>query len=162
MAFIFLLLAVLTGVVLADAVLENTGAATVTLFNRSFDQLSFGELLLVAAGLGFLILLFLFLAFGSSRARRMRRRERREANRDLEAHVEDLERDNARMRQELGRRRETAPAGANQPAAAAASGRSGPPPAGPEPLRSRRERLDDRAEPVAPLRRPPSSTDEGF
>jgi hypothetical protein len=74
MAALFLLLAVLVGVVLGDAVLENTDAGTVTLFNRTFDQLDNGQLLLVFAGLGFLLALFLFLAFGSSRSRRARRR----------------------------------------------------------------------------------------
>jgi hypothetical protein len=144
MGVIFLLLAVLAGVVLVDVVMENTGAATVTLFNRSFDQLTWGELLLVAAGVGFLLLLFLMLAFGSSRARRMRRRERRVATRDLEGQVEELERENARMRQELSQRRPAAPV--DRSGATAASARQGPPPppGGPEPLRSRRERLDDR------------------
>ena len=103
MAALFLLLAVLIGVVLVDAVLENTTASTVTLFDRSFSQLSAGELLVVFAGLGFLLALFLFLAFGSSRSRRTRRRELRSARRDAESRVEDLEHENARLRDELAR-----------------------------------------------------------
>jgi hypothetical protein len=159
MAAFFLLLAVLTGVVLADAVLENSGAATVTLFNRSFDQLSMGQFLLVAAGLGFLLLLFLFLAAGASRGRRTRRRERRAATRDLGARVEELERENARLRSEVPRR-ET-PAGDRTAAATGAGpGRPAPAPDSPEPLRARRERLDDRAEPVAPRRRPPGTNED--
>ena len=85
MAILFLLLAVLVGVVIGDAVLENSTASTVTLFDRSFDQLSDGELLAVFAGLGFLLALFLFLAFGASRSRRTRRRELRSARRDAES-----------------------------------------------------------------------------
>jgi hypothetical protein len=106
MAVFFLLLVFLIGVVLAVAVVENTAAGSVTLFNRSIDQLSTGELLLVFAGLGFLVALFLFLAFGSSRTRRSRRKELRSRRRDAEGRVEELERENARLRQELTGKRE--------------------------------------------------------
>lgn len=106
MAAFFLLLAVLIGVVLVDAVLENTTASSITLFNRSFDQLSDGELLVVFAGLGFLLALFLFLAFGSSRTRRSKRKELRSRRRDAEGRVGDLERENDQLRQELTHTRE--------------------------------------------------------
>jgi type II secretory pathway pseudopilin PulG len=106
MAAFFLLLAVLVGVVLVDAVLENTSASSIVLFNRSFDQLSGGELLVVFAALGFLLTLFLFLAFGSSRTRRSRRKELRSRRRDAEGRVEELERENARLRQEATSARE--------------------------------------------------------
>jgi F0F1-type ATP synthase membrane subunit b/b' len=106
MAVLFLLLAVLIGVVLVDAVLENTTATSTILFNRSFDQLSGGELLAVFAGLGFLLALFLFLAFGASRGRRSRRKELRSRRRDAEGRVGELERENADLRQELTRSRE--------------------------------------------------------
>jgi len=106
MAVFFLLLAVLIGVVVVDAVLENTGASNVTLFDRSIDQLSGGELLVVFAGLGFLLALFLFLAFGSSRTRRSRRKELKSRGRDAEGRVDELERENAQLRQELTDARE--------------------------------------------------------
>jgi hypothetical protein len=109
-AAFFLLLAVLVGVVLVDAVLENTTASSITLFDRSFDQLSGGELLVLFAGLGFLLALFLFLAFGSSRTRRSRRKELRSRRRDAEGRVDELERENAQLRQELDRSREHAEA----------------------------------------------------
>lgn len=157
MAALFLLLAVLIGVVLVDAVLENTTAGTVTLFDRSFDQLSSGELLVVFAGLGFLLALFLFLAFGSSKSRRTRRRELRSARRDAESRVDDLEQENARLRDELARtgrvgrladERNAAtasPVGERQPA-------PGQPTGPPQPTSRRTERIDDRT--VPPAQRP--------
>ncbi len=104
MAALFLLLAIITGSVVGDAALANSGSGTVTLFNRwTITRFTEGELLLIAAGLGFLCALFLFTAFGASRSRRMRRRERRLARRDLEGRVAELEQDNAGLRQELSR-----------------------------------------------------------
>jgi type II secretory pathway pseudopilin PulG len=152
MAALFLLLAVLIGVVLVDAVLENTTTATLTVFNRSFDQLSTGELLVVFAGLGFLLALFLFLAFGSSRTRRARRKELRSARRDAEGRVEELERENARLRQELERTGRTGRLGrpdervgaTNATTTQAPVQRSGMPPPPPQPTSVRRERIDDR------------------
>jgi type II secretory pathway pseudopilin PulG len=161
MAALFLLLAVLVGVVLVDAVLENTTAGTVTLFDRSFDQLSGGELLVVFAGLGFLLALFLFLAFGSSKSRRTRRRELRSARRDAESRVDDLEQENARLRDELARagrvgrladERNAAtasPVGERQPAPGQPTG---PPTGPPQPTSRRTERIDDRT--VPPAQRP--------
>ena len=106
MAAFFLLLCILVVVVIGDALVENTEANSVTLFNQSFDQLSGGELLAVSAGLGFLLALFLFFAFGSSRTRRSRRKELKSRRRDAEGRVGELERENARLRQELTGTRE--------------------------------------------------------
>jgi type II secretory pathway pseudopilin PulG len=151
MAALFLLLAVLIGVVLVDAVLENTTASTVTLFDRSFSQLSAGELLVVFAGLGFLLALFLFLAFGSSRSRRTRRRELRSARRDAESRVEDLEHENARLRDELARvgrldeRNATTATPVGERPPALGDRRAGPP----QPTNRRTERIDDRTVPPA-------------
>jgi hypothetical protein len=149
MAALFLLLAVLVGVVLGDAVLENTDAGTVTLFNRTFDQLDNGQLLLVFAGLGFLLALFLFLAFGSSRSRRARRRELRVARRDAEGRVDELEVENARLRSDLARAEQVGRLGPDERTAATA------PPVGeraagpPQPTSRRTERIDDRIVPPA-------------
>ena len=101
MAVFFLLLAVLCLVVLGAAGLENNDPSTTTLLDRSFGQLTEGQLLIVAAGLGFLVALFLFLAFGASRTRRTRRKELKSRRRDAEGRVDELERENARLRQEL-------------------------------------------------------------
>jgi HAMP domain-containing protein len=149
MAAIFLLLAVLIGVVLVDVVLENTTTASITLFDRSFDQLSTGELLITFAGLGFLLTLFLFLAFGSSRSRRARRKELRSARRDAEGRVGELERENEKLRQELERAGRMGRLGhpeervgaANATTTQAPVQRGGTPP---QPTNMRRERIDDR------------------
>jgi TolA-binding protein len=106
MAVLFLLLAFLVVVLLAAAGLENTDPGTATLFDRSFGQLSEGQLLVLAAALGFLVALFLFLAFGASRTRRSRRKELRSRRRDAEGRVDELERENARLQKDLASARE--------------------------------------------------------
>jgi hypothetical protein len=151
MAVLFLLLAVLVGVVIGDAVLENSTASTVTLFDRSFDQLSDGELLAVFAGLGFLLAVFLFLAFGASRGRRTRRRELRAARRDAESRVDELQHENARLRDELARAGRVGRLGHEErtvPTAPPVGGAPTPP----QPTSRHTERIDDRT--VAPSSRP--------
>jgi uncharacterized integral membrane protein len=106
MAVLFLLLAFLLLVVVAAAGIENTDSSTASLFDRSFGQLTEGQLLLLFAGVGFLIALFLFLAFGASRSRRARRRELKTRRRDAEGRVDELERENARLNKELADVRE--------------------------------------------------------
>ena len=106
MAVLFLLLAILAIVVLGAAGLENTDPSTATLLDRSFGQLTEGQLLIVAAGLGFLVALFLFLAVGASRTRRSRRKELRTRRRNAEGRADELERENARLEQELASARE--------------------------------------------------------
>jgi hypothetical protein len=143
MAVLFLLLAVLVGVVIGDAVLENSTGGTVTLFDRSFDQLSDGELLAVFAGLGFLLAVFLFLAFGSSRARRTRRRELRSARRDAESRVDELQHENARLRDELARTGRVGRLGHEERTVPTAPPVGGPP-GPPQPTSRHTERIDDR------------------
>jgi hypothetical protein len=106
MAVLFLLLAFLVVVVLAAAGLENTSPSPATLFDRSFSGLTEGQLLVLAAALGFLVALFLFLAFGASRTRRTRRKELKSRRRDAESRVDELERENARLQHELANTRE--------------------------------------------------------
>ena len=106
MAVLFLLLAFLLLVGVAAAGIENTDPSTASLFDRSFGQLTEGQLLLLFAAAGFLIALFLFLAFGASRTRRTRRRELKSRRRDAEGRVGELERENARLNKELADARE--------------------------------------------------------
>jgi hypothetical protein len=106
MAVLFLLLAFLLVVVVAAAGIENTDSSTASLFDRSFGQLTEGQLLLLFAGVGVLIALFLFLAFGASRTRRARRRELKSRRRDAEGRVDELERENTRLSKELADTRE--------------------------------------------------------
>jgi hypothetical protein len=103
MAVLFLLLAAIVGVVLGDAWLANTGPGSAELFNRSFTDFTQGQFLVISAGLGFLFALFLSLAWGSSNSRRAKRRERRLIRRDLESRVDELERENGSLREELDR-----------------------------------------------------------
>jgi hypothetical protein len=106
MAVLFLLLAFLTVVLLAAAGLENSSTSSATLFDRSFNQLTEGQLLILAAALGFLVAVFLFLAFGASRTRRTRRKELKSRRRDAESRVDGLERENARLQHELANTQE--------------------------------------------------------
>src|SRR5918996_3823334 len=106
MAVLFLVLALLAAVVIAAVGFENTTASSATLLDRSFGQLTEGQLLVLAAALGFLVALFLFLAFGASRTRRTRRRELKSRRRDAEGRVDELERENARLQHELTNTRE--------------------------------------------------------
>src|SRR3712207_1732193 len=106
MAVLFLLPAFLLLGVVAATGLENTDANSVTLFDRSFGNLTEGQLLAAFAVLGFLIALFLFLAFGASRTRRARRKELKSRRRDAEGRVDELERENDRLRNELVNTRE--------------------------------------------------------
>jgi TolA-binding protein len=170
MAVLFLLLAVVILVALAAVGFENTDPSSATLLDRSFNQLSEGQLLVLAAALGFLVALFLFLAFGASRTRRTRRKELKSRRRDAEGRVDELERENARLQHELSNTREKldsvdrtradavaerdrAEATADRvraDATAPAPGRTGSTdqddraPMPPEPTSVSRERLDDR------------------
>ena len=106
MAVLFLVLALLAAVVIGAVGLENTTASSATLLDRSFSQLTDGQLLVLFAGLGFLVAVFLFLAVGASRTRRSRRKELKSRRRDAEGRVGELERENDRLRQELTSTRE--------------------------------------------------------
>ncbi|HZD38620.1 MAG TPA: hypothetical protein VE664_08275 [Actinomycetes bacterium] len=112
MAVFFLVLAIAVGVVIGDAVVANTGANNVELFNQTITGFTQGQLLVIAAGAGFVFGLLLFLAWGSSRSRRLRRRERREVHRDMEGRIGELERENADLRDEVDRDRRTSRVGA--------------------------------------------------
>ncbi len=104
MAVIFLLLAIGVGAAIGDAVYESTDPGTVTVLERTTDQFTEGQLVGISAGLGFLLALLLVLAASSTRGRRARRRELREATHDLEDRVAELEREGARLRNDLAQR----------------------------------------------------------
>jgi len=127
MAAFFLVLAVIAGVVVGDAVIANTGAGSVTVFGQSITGFTQGQLLVIAAGLGFLFALFLFLAWGSSRNRRIRRRENRLVHRDMASRVDELERTNAGLRDQLERGRRTSRLGDGDVPETTRVSASGPP-----------------------------------
>ena len=103
MAALFLVLAVADAVLLGDAVIANTSASSVSVFDYSVTVFTQGQLLVVAAGLGLLGALLLGLAWRSSGARRAKRWRLRAAERDLQGRVAELERENAALRQERER-----------------------------------------------------------
>jgi uncharacterized integral membrane protein len=101
MVAIFLVLAVADAALLANVLLANTNAGSLTVFDQSVTGFTQGQLLLLAAGLGLLLALFLGIAWSSSSARRAKRRQLRAARRGLEGRVTELERENARLHKEL-------------------------------------------------------------
>jgi cell shape-determining protein MreC len=109
MAATFLVLAVVDAVLLANVVLANTSASSLSVFDQSITGYTQGQLLLFAAALGLLLALFLRLAWSSSSARRAKRRGLRAARREVEGRVAELERENARLRKELEGTRRTGP-----------------------------------------------------
>lgn len=103
MAAFFLVLAVIVGVVIGDAVIANSSAVSIQLFDQTISRFTQGQLLVIAAGAGFVFAALLFLAWGWSKNRRLRRRERREVRRDMEGRIGELERENAGLRDEADR-----------------------------------------------------------
>jgi uncharacterized protein (DUF58 family) len=120
MAAIFLVLAVVDAALLANVALANTSISAVSVFGQSITGYTQGELLLVAAGLGLLLVLFLGIAGSSSSARRAKRRGLRVARREMEGRVAELERENARLHKELeGIRHPGVPVGSQGPSSGA-------------------------------------------
>jgi cell shape-determining protein MreC len=101
MAAIFLLLAVADAALLGNLVLANPNAGSVSVLDRSVTGFTQGQLLLLAAGLGLLLGLLVAVAWSSSIARRLKDRQLRAARREVQSRVARLERDNARLRQQL-------------------------------------------------------------
>jgi hypothetical protein len=120
MAVLLFLLAVAGAVLVGDLVMENTAVGSVTVLDRSFTGYSQGQLLAVAAAVGFLVGLLAVGAVSLRRSRRVRRRELRQAEQELTAEVAQLERENDSMREELARRAQRRPGAGAMPA--------GPPP----------------------------------
>jgi hypothetical protein len=104
MAALFLLLASIGGVVVGDLVLENPTADSITVLNHPITGYSEGLLLAMAAALGLVLGLLVVASARSTRTRRARRKQLRTAGRDLPLQVAELERENARLREELARR----------------------------------------------------------
>jgi outer membrane murein-binding lipoprotein Lpp len=104
MAVLLLLLAVVVGILVGDLVLENPAAGSATVLNHPISGYSEGQLLAMAAALGFVLGLLVVGAASLRRTRRARRRQLRTAERDLTAQLAELERDNASLRQELAHR----------------------------------------------------------
>jgi hypothetical protein len=107
MAAFFLVLAVIVGVVIGDAVVANTAAGSIQLFNQTITGFTQGQLMLIAAAAGFVLALLLFLTVGAGKSRRARRREQRLARRDLQGRIGELEQENSDLRTEVERDQRT-------------------------------------------------------
>jgi hypothetical protein len=101
MAVLLLLLAIVGAVLVGDLVVENTAAGDVTVWHYSITGYSEGQLLAMAAVLGFVLALLVVGSGRMRRGRRARRRQLRTAERDLTAQLAQLERENASLRKEL-------------------------------------------------------------
>jgi uncharacterized membrane protein YciS (DUF1049 family) len=101
MALLLLLLAIVGAVLVGDLVVENTAAGDVTVWQHSITDYSQGQLLAMAAALGFVLGLLVVGSVRMRRTRRARRRQLRTAERDLTAQLAELERENASLREEL-------------------------------------------------------------
>jgi uncharacterized membrane protein YciS (DUF1049 family) len=97
MAVLLLLLAIVGDVL----VVENTAAGDVTVWHYPITGYSEGQLLAMAAALGFVLGLLVVGSVRMRRTRRARRRQLRTAERDLTAQLAELERENASLREGL-------------------------------------------------------------
>lgn len=104
MAALFLLLVIIGGIVVADLVLENPTADSVTVLNHPITGYSEGLVLAMAVALGLVLGLLVVASARSTRKRRARRKQLRTAGRDLPLQVAEMERENTRLREELARR----------------------------------------------------------
>jgi hypothetical protein len=95
MAVFLFLLAILGGVVVADLVLENPTAGEVAVFNQPVSGYRQGELLAMAAALGFVVAVLLVASVSSTHRRRARRRQLRAIRASLQRQAAAPERDQA-------------------------------------------------------------------
>jgi hypothetical protein len=116
MAVLLFLLALAGAVLVGDLVMENTAAGSVTVLDRSLTGYSQGQLLAVAAAVGFLVGVLAVGSVSLRRSRRTRRRELRQAEADLTAEVADLEHENRDLQEELARRAQRRPGTGGMPA----------------------------------------------
>jgi uncharacterized membrane protein YciS (DUF1049 family) len=143
MAVLLLLLALIGAVLVGDLVVENTAAGGVTALQHSITGYSEGQLLAMAAALGFALGLLVVESMRMRRPRRARRRQLRTAERELA----ELERDNASLREELAHRDPPA----RRPGAAAMPAELGIAAAAPTPERRARVRSTPADRPPEPV-----------
>ena len=103
MATLCLLVALIGGVIVGDLLVENPTADDVTLLGHPITGSSEGMLLAVAAALGVVVGLLVVASASTTRTRRARRKQLRTAARELHRRMAELERENARLREELAR-----------------------------------------------------------
>jgi uncharacterized membrane protein YccC len=104
MAALFLMLAIAGTTLVADLVLENTGAGAITVLGYPMTGYRDGLVLAMAAALGLVIGLLVVGSVSLRRTRRARRKQLRRAERELRGQLLELERETAGLRDELARR----------------------------------------------------------
>jgi type VI protein secretion system component VasK len=107
MAVLLFLLAVAGVALVGDLVLENTAPGTVTVLDHSFGGYTGGQLLAAAAAVGLIVGVLAVASVSLRRARRARRKELHQAEQDLTAEVEELERENRALREQLANYRQS-------------------------------------------------------
>jgi hypothetical protein len=95
MAVFFFLVASIGGVVVADLVLENPTVGEATVFNQPVSGYSQGELLAMAAALGFVVAVLLVASVSSTHRRRARRKQLRAIRAGRHRHAAAPEREQA-------------------------------------------------------------------
>jgi hypothetical protein len=98
MAILLLVVLVLAGLVVGDAIVENTSTTTITLAGQQLSGLTLGGWLLAFAVLGFVASYVLLGMLASARRSRVRRRAMRSSEREMAERVAELERENSALR----------------------------------------------------------------
>jgi hypothetical protein len=96
-----LLLLVLSGLLTAGMVLQNTDPASVTLFGHAVSGLTIGGIFAAGAATGAVALLGLLMMLGGARRRRARRVGLKQQVREVRDERESLAEENARLKSEL-------------------------------------------------------------
>jgi hypothetical protein len=100
MAILLLVLLALAGLVVGDAIVENTTTTTVTLAGQEMGGLTLGGWLTAFAALGFLAAYILLGMLAAARRNRVRRRAVRSSEREMADRVAELERENSALREQ--------------------------------------------------------------
>jgi hypothetical protein len=100
MAVFLFLVASIGGVVVADLLLENATAGEVTVFNQPISGYSQGQLLAMAAALGFVVAVLLVASVSSTHRRRARRKQLRAIRASRQRHAAAPEREQAAVWEE--------------------------------------------------------------
>lgn len=102
MAILLLVLLVLGGLAVGDAIVENTSTTTITIAGQELGGLTLGGWLTVFAAIGFISAYFLLGMLAAARRSQARRRAMRSSEREMAQRVAELERENTSLREHSG------------------------------------------------------------